>query len=175
VNTVASLLTRQMDVEGDEDTPHIDTESASYALQGRDKYTGTYLTVQDEGFWVEAEEYVNMNRNVCAAIGILSSDSALLSDTDITERAVKDEINALTIGSYPLLLGYDADLAAFKAKRLARMKEHLRGQHYLALLVDPRQHVREWVALQPGLVGSYATEVRFLCHLFCCFAWLCVT
>jgi hypothetical protein len=43
---------------------------------------------------------------------------------------------------------------------MARMKEHLRGQPYLTLLLDPRQHVREWVALQPRLVGSYKTEVR---------------
>jgi hypothetical protein len=149
-----------MDVEEDEDSPYIDTESAPYALQGRGKYTATYLTVQDEGFWVEAEEYVNMNKNVCAAIGILGSDSALLSDTAITMLKLKDEIDALTTKSYPLLLGNDADLAVFKAKWMARMKEHLRGQHYLALLLDPRQHVREWVALQPGVVGSYQTEVR---------------
>jgi hypothetical protein len=40
------------------------------------------------------------------------------------------------------------------------MNEHLRGKHYLALLLDPRQHVREWVASQPSLVWSVATENR---------------
>jgi hypothetical protein len=81
---IAIGRTRQMDVEEDENTPYIDTESAPYALQRHSKYTATYLTVQDEGFWVEAEIYVNMNKNVCAAIGVLSSDSALLWDTAIS-------------------------------------------------------------------------------------------
>jgi hypothetical protein len=144
---------------GEEDFSY-DDESVPRSWQGHGKYTSVYTAVRDVGFWVEAKEYVSMNKSVCAAISMLSSDSALLSDAAIAVFKLKEEITALTVSSYPALLGDAADLAVFKAKWTARMNEHLRGQHYLALLLDPRQHVREWVASQPSLVGSIATENR---------------
>jgi hypothetical protein len=61
---------------GEEDLSY-DDESMPRSWQGHGKYTSVYAAVRDVGFWIEAKEYVSMNKSVCAAISMLRSDSAL--------------------------------------------------------------------------------------------------
>jgi hypothetical protein len=67
------------------------------------KHTSTVLAAQDVGFWVEAQEYVRINKSVsitkrvCAAMSILSSASAFLSEAAIAALKLTKEISALPV------------------------------------------------------------------------------
>jgi hypothetical protein len=157
---IAAARVHEEDPEDDDCDDFLDDSDAPIGLQGRGKYTRVWSYINDVTFFDRLAEYVALNADVVAAINMLGSDSALLSDAAMAVLKLNQTITAYTTDDFPMLLGNEADLALFKAKWQERMMAALKPHHYLAVFLDPRKHVREWVLSQPCLIGSAAAEVR---------------
>jgi hypothetical protein len=111
-----------------------------------------YKSIHDPNFWACADEFLQLNYPVLSAIKALSSDSALLSDACMAFLTTDAKIQHITAEEYPHLLG------SASVTQLIQLWEHRmrRGQideHYAALFLDPRKHVREFVQADEAILG----------------------
>jgi hypothetical protein len=96
---------------------------------------------------------VQLNELVAESIPILGGDLAALSDAAVAMLQLNDSVLTLTEGSYPDLL--DAvDISSIQKLWKGRFESFLRDVHFLALLLDPRAHIRAFVQQQPSILGS---------------------
>ena len=90
---------------------------------------------------------------------MLGGDTALLFDAVLACSVINDEIIKLKRESYPHLLPDAASVAVLKQKWRERLQGHLEPQHYYAILMDSRKHVRDcFVQKQPLLLGEAETR-----------------
>jgi hypothetical protein len=105
-------------------------------------------------FWACMYEYVQLNSTIIAYIADISSNSALLSDAAIAYLSIDAKLQAMTIDSFPNLLSSNVDLAILIRCWVERMSKRMTDEHFAALFLDARKHVRDFVQSEPALVGS---------------------
>lgn len=112
-----------------------------------------YTAIKNPVFWLCMEEYIKLNDPLAQAITFLSGDSVYLSDACLKMFQLNEFINGLDGLEFSNLLtvGELVDLQVLWDKRYS---ENVRGHHHLALLTDPREHMRDFVAKNESIIGS---------------------
>lgn len=124
------------------------------ALLGHPQFAAIYASVTCEDFWARLDAYVQLNSIVVTCITEVSKGCALLSDAALAYLSINDHVKALTEGSFPMLLANSIDLAVFQMSWSDRMRRGMTDELYAALLIDARQHVREFVRSEKTLIGT---------------------
>ena len=144
---MASLL-------GSSQTDDIGTAMVPAVLLANPKFAAIYLSITSKTFWACVDAYVQLNGIIVTCITEVSKGCALLSDAALAYLSINDHVKALTEESFPDLLANSVDLAVFQMSWTDRMRTGMTDELYAALLIDARQHVREFVQSEHALVGS---------------------
>ncbi len=121
-----------------------------------------HANIRSATFWAAVKEYVAFNKRVCSAIHDLGSPSATLSDTARAFLEIDVGIQMLALKDYINLFSND-DVAAevvflqVQIKWAGRLTKGTTDQQCLALLLDPRPGMRQFVAREK-LLGTAAGE-----------------
>jgi hypothetical protein len=143
-----------MDFEAEDAVP--DELIVPPELAHKGKYTTAYAAIKGSTFWSQLEQYVQLNELVAESSPILGGDLAAVSDATVAMLQLNDSVLTSTEffeSSYPALL--DAvDISSIQKLWKGRFESFLRDVHFLALLLDPRAHIRAFVQQQPSILGS---------------------
>ena len=130
-----------------------DRASIPAAVRKSTKYAAAYASVSSSSFWKQAHEFVELNSPVQQAITDLSSDSATLSDAARMFLQLNKKIILISHEHFPALLTV-ATVNTMKAQWDSTFRGHLRPHHFVALLLDPRKHMRQFVQDEPAVIGA---------------------
>jgi hypothetical protein len=139
-----------------------DDDDADLSMLGSNitnsRFRLAHKSIHDPTFWACADEFLQLNDPVLSATKALSSNSALLSDACMAFLTTDAKIQRITAEEYPRLLG------SASVTQLIQLWEHRmrRGQideHYSALSLDPRKHVREFVQADEAILGCTEQEI----------------
>lgn len=131
-----------------------DSAGVPVSLLSHPRFAAIYMAVINEDFWTRVDAYLQLNSIVVTCIAEVSKGCALLSDAALAYLSINDHVQALTQHSFPSLLTNNDDLATLQTSWADHMRMGMTDELYLSLLIDPRQHVREFVQSEQVLIGS---------------------
>jgi hAT family C-terminal dimerisation region len=123
------------------------------ALAGNKRFCRAWQATLSDLFWNQLRQYVQLNEIVATAITCLGGTTATLSDAALRMLQLNSHFLALPERDYSELLP-SGDMTILRAVWQRRFQDHLRPHHHLALLLDPRQHVRHFVKGSKDILGS---------------------
>jgi hypothetical protein len=109
--------------------------------------------VSSSTFWKHVHNFGSLNSPLQQAIASLSSDSASLSDAARTFSDINKRMITLD-GQLPPTLLTHASVATLQERWDSRFRNHRRPHHYVALLLDPRAHMWQFVRNEPAVMGT---------------------
>jgi hypothetical protein len=120
---------------------------------GRTKSTQLCLRLYVESFWKAAQQYVNLNTELAAAITVLSGDSACLSDAVLLTMQISKTVNDASLSDYCHL--FDSEHQITELKRLWQLRtKRVSSFAHLSLLLDPRSKHKHFAQNEPLIVGD---------------------
>jgi hypothetical protein len=150
---------------GQDDMEHLDMEEdlvleypsghMPEAVRTNKVYACAFAAVCSSKFWSQLSEYMSLTQPFAAGITALSADSASLSDAARLFIELNSKVLSFQAADFPTLLTA-SDVTEIQNMWAVRFNNHLRPHHYVALLLDPRRHMRAFVQNQPAVVGSKA-------------------
>jgi hypothetical protein len=123
------------------------------AVAGNKRFCRAWQATLSDLFWNQLRQYVQLNEIVATAITCLGGTTATLSDAALRMLQLNSHFLALSERDYCDLLP-SGDMTILRAVWQRRFQDHLRPHHHLALLLDPRQHVRYFVKGSNEILGS---------------------
>jgi hypothetical protein len=117
------------------------------------KYATVFKAAHEESFRKAAQQYVNLNTELAAAMTVLSCDCACLSDAVLLTMQISKTVNDASLSDYCHLFDIEHQIAELKRLWELRTK-HVSSFAHLSLLLNPRSKHRHFTQNEPLIVGD---------------------
>lgn len=122
-------------------------------IRANTKYAATYTAVMSSDFWRRVHDFVKLTSPIQSTIAKLGADSATLSDAARMYLELNNTLESCSASDFPDLLTADT-LDDLRRIWRDRFRNYLRPQHFAALLLDPRKHMRDFVQNEEVVIGE---------------------